>query len=360
MEEIIFDDYDECESEKKSEVKVCKNHCYSNGIRKCALALAFAVAVSTGFSAVPGKFNNMATVEAARKKDKKKPVIKLSGQSNIRVTQNESVKIPKATAKDNVDGNITKKIKVSVKSGKKSYASIAKKIRKNKAVKFSKTGKYTITYTVSDKAKNKATKKCTVTVVAKQENKKTTEDKITAEQTTENKTTTEQVMTAATTETSTTEDNVKMPDMSKYGTMGKVTVNGEEYNILTVTDAQKYSDDIEFSKQAGELSCSKMFVYDFGYDSTICEYNDNHKYLEFFGKISIVDEYDVDCSNNIFIVEKETKKKFYYANSKGEFRFIASCNMVSFDFLKEFGTYTYIDEANKICINGQTFDKIYH
>ncbi len=67
MEEIIFDDYDECEPEKKSEVKVCENHRYSRGIRKCALALALAVVVSTGFSAVPGKFNNMATVEAARK-----------------------------------------------------------------------------------------------------------------------------------------------------------------------------------------------------------------------------------------------------------------------------------------------------
>ena len=205
MEEIIFDEYDECEVENASEMKTVKNHHYSSGIRKCALALALVVAVSTGFSAVPGKFNNMATVEAARKKDKKKPAIKLSGKSNIRVTQNESVKVPKATAKDNVDGNITKKIKVSVKSGKKSYASLAKKIQKNKAVKFTKTGKYTITYTVSDKAKNKAMKKRTVMVVAKQEDKKTTENKTTAERTTENKTTTEQVTTAATTEATTTE-----------------------------------------------------------------------------------------------------------------------------------------------------------
>ena len=208
MEDIIFDDYDEYELEKKSKGKTVKNSRYGKEIRRCALALALAVAVSTGFSAVPGKFNNMATVEAARKKDKKKPVIKLSGKSNIRVTQNESVKIPKATAKDNVDGNVTKKIKVSVKLGKKSYSSIAKKIQKNKAVKFTKTGKYTITYTVSDKAKNKATKRRTVTVVAKQENKKKTEDKTTAEQATENKTTTEQVTTAATTEATTTEKEI--------------------------------------------------------------------------------------------------------------------------------------------------------
>ena len=238
MEEIIFDDYDECEVENASEMKAVKQHRYSSAFRKCALALAFAVAVSTGFTAVPGKFNNMAAVEAARKKDKKKPVIKLSGKSNIRVTQNESVKVPKATAKDNVDGNITKKIKVSVKSGKKSYASIAKKIRKNKAVKFTKTGKYTITYTVSDKAKNKATKKRTVTVVAKQEGKKTTENKATAEQTTESRTTTEQVTTAAitteipTTEAPVTTESVIDPSVtySKYN-ISRVNVNGNYYNV---------------------------------------------------------------------------------------------------------------------------------
>ena len=44
MEEIIFDEYDECEVENASEMKTVKNHCYSSGIRKCALALALVVA----------------------------------------------------------------------------------------------------------------------------------------------------------------------------------------------------------------------------------------------------------------------------------------------------------------------------
>ena len=146
-----------------------------------------------------------------------------------------------------------------------------------------------------------------------------------------------------------------MPDMSKYGTMEKVTINGENYNILTVTDAQKYSDDIEFSKQDLNIVCSKMFVYILGYDSDKCDYSKNHKYLEFFGKIKMIDEYGVDCSNNVFIVEKEGTKTFYYVNSKGEFRYISNCNMVSYDFLKDFGTYNYIDEANKICIYAEIF-----
>ena len=312
MEEIIFDDYDECESEKKFEVKVCKNHRYSSGIRKCALALALAVVVSTGFSAVPGKFNNMATVEAARKKDKKKPVIKLSGKSDIRVTQNESVKIPKATAKDNVDGNITKKIKVSVKSGKKSYSALAKKIRKNKAVKFTKTGKYTITYTVSDKAKNKATKKRTVTVVAKQEDKKTTENKTTAEQTTENKTTTEQVTTAATTEKVTTQEptteapatteSVIDPSLaySKYN-ISRVNVNGNYYNVT-------YDTRIAYALAYANTESDKITInVEHDYDNFVSKSTsgiaENSKYLGYLGKITATDENGKDISNNIVISE---------------------------------------------------------
>ncbi len=308
MEEIIFDDYDECEVENASEMKTVKNHHYSSGIRKCALALALVVAVSTGFSAVPGKFNNMATVEAARKKDKKKPVIKLSGKSNIRVTQNESVKIPKATAKDNVDGNITKKIKVSVKSGKKSYASIAKKIRKNKAVKFTKTGKYTITYTVSDKAKNKATKKRTVTVVAKQEDKKTTENKTTAERTTENKTTTEQVTTAAitteipTTEAPVTTENVIDPSLeySKYD-IDRVNVNGNYYNV---TRDPRLSYALTYANtESDKITINIEHDYDNLVSKSTSGIAENSKYLGYLGKITATDEDGNDISNNIVIAE---------------------------------------------------------
>ena len=277
MEEIIFDDYDEYEAENTSAMKAVKNHHYSSAFRKCALALALAVAVSTGFSAVPGKFNNMATVEAARKKDKKKPVIKLSGKSNIRVTQNESVKIPKATAKDNVDGNVTKKIKVSVKSGKKSYASIAKKIQKNKTVKFTKTGKYTITYTVSDKAKNKATKKRTVTVVAKQEDKKTTE----------NKTTTE-----------------KTKDYSKYD-IKTITVNNNTYNITRDKDFGNDCGNKIVNAPTTSTKINLMIEND--YSSLLMDLNDKlidgSKYLKYLGKISATDSEGKDISENIIISE---------------------------------------------------------
>ena len=310
MEQIIFDDYDEYELEKKSKGKTVKNSRYGKGIRKCALALALAVAVSTGFSAVPGKFNNMATVEAARKKDKKKPVIKLSGKSDIRVTQNESVKIPKATAKDNVDGNITKKIKVSVKSGKKSYASIAKKIQKNKAVKFTKTGKYTITYTVSDKAKNKATKKRTVTVVAKQEDKKTTENQTIAEQTTENKTTTEQVTTAATTEATTTEKEIIVyptpTNYSKYD-IKEYTIDGRKVKITyDESFAEKISNGNPETKE--DMANITFKIDNFSYfcldKKTI---NGSYDFLKYFGNIKAYDEYGNDVSNSIVFYSPELK-----------------------------------------------------
>ena len=322
MEEIIFDDYDEYEVEKKSQKKAVKNHHYSSGIRKGALALALAVAVSTGFSAVPGKFNNMAAVEAARKKDKKKPVIKLSGKSNIRVTQNESVKVPKATAKDNVDGNITKRIKVSVKSGKKSYASIAKKIRKNKAVKFTKTGKYTITYTVSDKAKNKATKKRTVTVVAKQEGKKTTENKTTAEQTTESRTTTEQVTTAAitteipTTEAPVTTENVIDPSLeySKYD-IDRVNVNGNYYNVTYDT---RLSYALSYANtESDKITINVEHDYDNLTSKSTSGITENSKYLGYLGKITATDEDGNDISNNIVIAELALDDGIHGTNAIG-------------------------------------------
>ena len=71
------------------------------------------------------------TVEAAsKKKDKKKPKITFKGKTKLTAYKNKSVKIPKTTAKDNKDGNVTKKIKVTVKKGKKNYKSIANKIKK--------------------------------------------------------------------------------------------------------------------------------------------------------------------------------------------------------------------------------------
>jgi len=174
--------------------------------RMAALLLVFALV--TGLSGVTASFTepNPYVVEAkAKKKDKKKPVIKFSGKTKMTVEKGKSVKIPKVTAKDNKDGNVTKKLKVTVKKGKKKYNSIVKAVKKNKKTKFTSTGTYKITYTVKDKAGNKATKTRTVKVVAPKK-KTTTKTPTTTQQPTTQRPTTEKITTEkATTEVPTTE-----------------------------------------------------------------------------------------------------------------------------------------------------------
>ena len=121
------------------------------------------VAIAIGFSmvTVSQTFMNVepVKVEAATIKDKKKPKITMKGKTTYNIEQNKSIKLGKVTAKDNIDGNVTKKISVTVKKGENSYKSIAKKIKNNKPIILSEAGTYTVTYTVKDKAGNKATKK---------------------------------------------------------------------------------------------------------------------------------------------------------------------------------------------------------
>lgn len=74
-------------------------------------------------------------------KDTKKPTIKLLGKSTMTIKLNSKYKEKGAVATDNVDGDITDKIKITGK------------------VDTSVVGEYEIVYTVSDKAGNKATKK---------------------------------------------------------------------------------------------------------------------------------------------------------------------------------------------------------
>ena len=80
-------------------------------------------------------------------KDTEKPVITLFGDEEITIIVGEEYEELNATAMDNVDGDITDNIKITGE------------------VDTSKVGTYTITYTVSDAAKNKATKNRTIIVV---------------------------------------------------------------------------------------------------------------------------------------------------------------------------------------------------
>jgi len=81
-------------------------------------------------------------------KDTEKPVITLKGNSEITLNQGDKYNDEGASATDNIDGDITSKIKVSGK------------------VDITKSGTYTITYTVTDKAGNRTEVTRKVTVVA--------------------------------------------------------------------------------------------------------------------------------------------------------------------------------------------------
>lgn len=86
--------------------------------------------------------------------DTEKPVITVDSKDTIEVNVNDTFTMPKATAKDNVDGDISDKIKTEIKKDGKAQEKIDT----------SKVGTYTITYTVEDSAKNVATKTITVKI----------------------------------------------------------------------------------------------------------------------------------------------------------------------------------------------------
>lgn len=94
--------------------------------------------------------NSAQTTRRVHIKDIVAPVIKLSGGREVYVPLGGSYSEPGVTASDDLDGDLTSKIKSSG------------------SVDTSKSGPYTITYTVSDKAGNSSTVKRTVRVYANQ------------------------------------------------------------------------------------------------------------------------------------------------------------------------------------------------
>lgn len=96
-----------------------------------------------------------------------KPVISIDGENMLEVEKDTKVKLPKVTAKDKKDGNITKRIRVKVTSSdvsKSKCRRIAKLIKKNKKITFSNTGNYTVIYSVRNSIGKSSQKKLKITV----------------------------------------------------------------------------------------------------------------------------------------------------------------------------------------------------
>lgn len=92
--------------------------------------------------------DNITQKKTTSAKDTEKPVITLNGNSEITLNQGDKYSEKGASATDNIDGDITSKIKVSGK------------------VDTSKIGVYTITYVVTDKSGNRAEATRKIMVVA--------------------------------------------------------------------------------------------------------------------------------------------------------------------------------------------------
>ena len=300
VEDIIFDEYDEALINEPT-----KRNFKAKTLRKGMAAAMLGLTLATGFTGVPNTNNNMATVEAAKKKDKKKPVIKFAGSSKIETEVNKSVKIPKTTTKDNKDGNVTKKIAVKVTKGKKQFKTIAKKIKSNKAVKFTSTGNYVITYTVKDKAGNKATKKRYVTVKEAQKEQTTRRPapaRVVPATTEAPKTTETPTTEAPTTEAPATTENVIDPSLeySKYN-IKRVNVNGNYYNV---TRDPRLSYAITYANtESDKITINVEHDYDNFVSKSTSGIAENSKYLGYLGKITATDENGNDISNNIVIAE---------------------------------------------------------
>ena len=336
--------------------------------KKILIGIAFGLAVSivTPVS-IPGE---QIRVEAA-KKDKKKPKIKLTGAKELTATVGEQVTIPATTYSDNKTKKKKLKVGVTVKKGNKNYKALASKIRKATlkskpvSVTFGEEGTYKITTTVTDLSKNKATAVRTVTITPKQ-----IEEQVITKQDPEVTTTTEQQkQEEPKREEKTTEEpkkeeaktNVDLAtSLSKYGTVESAKVNDIEYNFLKInsTSSNEYKE-LYNSEQSGTYSSDKMIVSDFGYDSTVIDYKSNHKYLEFFGNIKVIDDNGVDCSKTIFITERGDVYDFYYIDSNKNIKRLFFCIFVSYEFAKKQDYFNYTDESNKVCLNAEIFGKEY-
>lgn len=328
-------------------------------MKKAMVVTALGLSLAMGTTSVP-VLNNVATVEATSKKDRKKPKIKFSGKKQLQGIEGEKVTIPKTTYSDNQTKKKKLKVAVTVKRGNNNYKSIANKIKtatvKNKPVDvvFEEEGKYKITTTVTDLSKNKATAVRYVTVNDKEEI--TTEEIVTKVDPEPIVTPTpEEPARTVTTETPVTEEPKKEEpkkeepkqenqNLSDYASYDTVEINGNKYNI--VKELKQQPQDIAEANIPDDtlyLNYSNI-PYDNMYlefpvvvgVGTESEYA-NDKYLPLYvvGKIKagFIHEFESkdglvttfkDLSDNVLLEYEEngSKIKVYIVTDKKEFYYI--------------------------------------
>lgn len=147
LKDLLLENGGSIDSSKVKATKVCKGYVIATKVD----SEVYKPYISCGnYYTTEGYVNSDTTTKkkTTSQKDTEKPVITLKGNSEITLNQGDKYNDEGASATDNIDGDITSKIKVSGK------------------VDTTKSGMYTITYTVTDKAGNRTEATRKVTVVA--------------------------------------------------------------------------------------------------------------------------------------------------------------------------------------------------
>lgn len=147
LKDLLLENGGSIDSSKVKATKVCKGYVIATKVD----SEVYKPYISCGNYYTTEGYINSDTItkkKTTSQKDTEKPVITLKGNSEITLNQGDKYNDEGARATDNIDGDITSKIKVSGK------------------VDITKSGTYTITYTVTDKAGNRTEVTRKVTVVA--------------------------------------------------------------------------------------------------------------------------------------------------------------------------------------------------
>lgn len=182
LEDLLLENGGSIDKGKVKAAKVCKGYVLAskeetekyNAYIKCGDLYTTSGYVSNNKNDTPKK--------TTTKKDTEKPVITIKGNKEVVINEGSKYNDEGATAMDNVDGDVTSLIKVT------------------NNVNVNKPGSYTVIYTVTDKAGNRAEETRKVTVVASSPitTKKTTTKKQSSGGTKPKTTTTKKVTTPPT------------------------------------------------------------------------------------------------------------------------------------------------------------------
>lgn len=252
--------------------------------------LAGALVVSMITSAVTNQ-----NVDAKKKNTKPKLILKgLLKNKNLCKAEGQTLKL-NFKAKDKEDGNLTKKVKISVKKPAGGKVKINKKKRQ---IKFIKAGKYKIVLSVKDSKNKKVKKTIPIEILDLSSNSKNQYIPT--------------ISTPAPTVTSNNENiNIKqmevpaitgsvVPEPERYQNyeVEKVEMNGNEYKTVSFDSEMNKNKNLSNKTVDFYYSGVETIAFDGKYFD---EFYKNKEYLKYLGKITAIDKYGNDVSNSVVI-----------------------------------------------------------